>query len=157
MTVFHSSTALVKDAYCELIKAARTQKLPPEKSEGADPKKLKGLEGHVAESLNGRTRADSPESQASGRRDLFDIVSFMKANFIRNWKPPQDMPYDTIIWYIELCFIFIFCLLIYLYFTMDSYFSFGSLSVSKWVHLNWGDEGLISLFVTAWKLLRPVL
>ncbi|KAI3495840.1 hypothetical protein L1887_38186 [Cichorium endivia] len=30
-----------------------------------------------------------------------------------------------------------------------------SLSVTKWVHLNWGDESLIALFSKVWKLLQP--
>ncbi|KAI5383034.1 hypothetical protein KIW84_070438, partial [Lathyrus oleraceus] len=25
----------------------------------------------------------------------------------------------------------------------------------KWIHLNWGDDGLITLFAETWKLLRP--
>ncbi|CAM6036056.1 unnamed protein product [Sphagnum compactum] len=29
------------------------------------------------------------------------------------------------------------------------------LSVAKWIHLNWGDEGLIQLFVKIYRLLRP--
>ncbi|XP_050109173.1 probable RNA methyltransferase At5g51130 [Malus sylvestris] len=28
------------------------------------------------------------------------------------------------------------------------------LSVSKWIHLNWGDDGLITLFTRVWSLLR---
>ncbi|XAR53361.1 Histone-lysine N-methyltransferase [Bertholletia excelsa] len=60
-------------------------------------------------------------------KDLFDIVSFSKGNFVREWQPPKDKYYDTI-----LC-----------------------LSVTKWIHLNWGDDGLITLFVKIWRLLRP--
>ncbi|XP_050218311.1 probable RNA methyltransferase At5g51130 [Mercurialis annua] len=58
--------------------------------------------------------------------DLFDIVSFKKENFVLSWSQP-DKQYDTI-----LC-----------------------LSVTKWIHLNWGDEGLITLFSKIWRLLRP--
>jgi hypothetical protein len=32
-----------------------------------------------------------------------------------------------------------------------------SLSVTKWVHLNWGDDGLITLFSKIWGLLLPVI
>ena len=31
-----------------------------------------------------------------------------------------------------------------------------SLSVTKWIHVNWGDDGLITLFAEIWKLLWPV-
>ncbi|KAJ9551127.1 hypothetical protein OSB04_015172 [Centaurea solstitialis] len=58
---------------------------------------------------------------------LFDIVSFKKDNFVQGWSTPADKLYDTI-----LC-----------------------LSVSKWIHLNWGDEGLITLFSKVWRLLQP--
>ncbi|KAL6558427.1 hypothetical protein OROMI_018777 [Orobanche minor] len=30
-----------------------------------------------------------------------------------------------------------------------------SLSVAKWIHLNWGDDGVITLFWRVWKLLQP--
>lgn len=38
----------------------------------------------------------------------------------------------------------------------DQFASTCSLSVAKWVHLNWGDDGLINMFVKIWRLLRPV-
>ncbi|KAI3671019.1 hypothetical protein L1987_64617 [Smallanthus sonchifolius] len=58
---------------------------------------------------------------------LFDRVSFQKDNFVLGWSIPGDKVYDTI-----LC-----------------------LSVTKWVHLNWGDDGLITLFSKVWRLLKP--
>ncbi|KAB1200581.1 putative RNA methyltransferase At5g51130 [Morella rubra] len=59
-------------------------------------------------------------------RDLFGRVSFQQENFVQSrWQPEKH--YDTI-----LC-----------------------LSVTKWVHLNWGDEGLITLFSKVWRLLLP--
>uniref|UniRef100_A0A251V3I1 RNA methyltransferase n=1 Tax=Helianthus annuus TaxID=4232 RepID=A0A251V3I1_HELAN len=58
---------------------------------------------------------------------LFERVSFWKENFIFGSSTPGDNVYDTI-----LC-----------------------LSVSKWIHLNWGDEGLITLFSKVWRLLKP--
>ncbi|XP_042483078.1 probable RNA methyltransferase At5g51130 isoform X3 [Macadamia integrifolia] len=57
---------------------------------------------------------------------LFDVVSFRKENFVSSWHNCSEA-YDTI-----LC-----------------------LSVTKWVHLNWGDDGLITLFAKIWRLLRP--
>ncbi|KAF8052950.1 hypothetical protein N665_1483s0002 [Sinapis alba] len=59
-------------------------------------------------------------------KDLFQIVSFQKENFVQT-RNLDDNRYDTI-----LC-----------------------LSVTKWVHLNWGDDGLITLFSKIWRLLNP--
>ncbi|CAK9329412.1 unnamed protein product [Citrullus colocynthis] len=63
---------------------------------------------------------------SSKEDDLHTVVSFKRQNFIFTHHPP-DKHYDTI-----LC-----------------------LSVAKWVHLNWGDDGLITLFYKIWKLLHP--
>ncbi|KAM7277408.1 hypothetical protein ACFE04_019274 [Oxalis oulophora] len=62
----------------------------------------------------------------SNTRNLLDRVSFRQENFIHARHPPEKH-YDAI-----LC-----------------------LSVSKWIHLNWGDDGLITLFSKIWRLLRP--
>lgn len=35
------------------------------------------------------------------------------------------------------------------------YHTIMCLSVTKWIHLNWGDEGLINLFTKIWRLLQP--
>ncbi|KFK26727.1 hypothetical protein AALP_AA8G285000 [Arabis alpina] len=59
-------------------------------------------------------------------QDLSQIVSFQKDNFVQT-RHLDDNRYDTI-----LC-----------------------LSVTKWIHLNWGDDGLITLFSKIWRLLNP--
>ncbi|VAI74575.1 unnamed protein product [Triticum turgidum subsp. durum] len=59
--------------------------------------------------------------------DLFEIVSFRSENFVQSTHRYTEQ-YDTI-----MC-----------------------LSVTKWIHLNWGDDGIITLFVKIWSLLRPV-
>ncbi|KAH0889195.1 hypothetical protein HID58_051624 [Brassica napus] len=59
-------------------------------------------------------------------KDLFQVVSFQKENFLHTRNLDENR-YDTI-----LC-----------------------LSVTKWVHLNWGDDGLITLFSKIWRLLNP--
>lgn len=37
----------------------------------------------------------------------------------------------------------------------DRYGVITCLSVTKWVHLNWGDAGLMRLFVKLWNSLEP--
>uniref|UniRef100_A0A0A0LTI9 RNA methyltransferase n=1 Tax=Cucumis sativus TaxID=3659 RepID=A0A0A0LTI9_CUCSA len=78
----------------------------------------------------------STSISSSKEHDLHAVVSFKRQNFIFSHHPP-DQHYDTI-----LCmhvFLFLYC----------------SLSVAKWIHLNWGDDGLITLFSKIWKLLNP--
>ncbi|CAM0911786.1 unnamed protein product [Alopecurus aequalis] len=59
------------------------------------------------------------------QHDLFEIISFKAENFVESTHKYRQ--YDTI-----MC-----------------------LSVTKWIHLNWGDDGIITLFVKIWNLLRP--
>ncbi|KAK8592430.1 hypothetical protein V6N13_063008 [Hibiscus sabdariffa] len=89
----------------------------------------------VVQDVNGSEESATKSSSAgadngsrhnsSGERNLSDIVSFQQENFVRSRLP--DKQYDTI-----LC-----------------------LSVTKWIHLNWGDDGLITAFSKIWRLLRP--
>ncbi|CAO2202748.1 unnamed protein product [Urochloa humidicola] len=65
-------------------------------------------------------------SNGNEHHDLFKIVSFRRENFVESLDGCSER-YDTI-----LC-----------------------LSVTKWIHLNWGDDGLVTLFVKIWRLLRP--
>ncbi|KAH6817125.1 S-adenosyl-L-methionine-dependent methyltransferases superfamily protein [Perilla frutescens var. frutescens] len=79
-----------------------------------------------------KSTTKSPDEGTSGsplllEKDLLKIVSFEKGNFVQNWHPPANKYYHAI-----LC-----------------------LSVSKWIHLNWGDDGLITLFSRVWSLLQP--
>ncbi|GJZ65694.1 probable RNA methyltransferase [Tanacetum coccineum] len=78
-------------------------------------------------SITNSPEETTSEISKSPDSHLFDIVSFQKDNFVQSLSSPGDKVYDTI-----LC-----------------------LSVSKWIHLNWGDEGLITLFSKVWRLLQP--
>ncbi|CAN7115190.1 probable RNA methyltransferase At5g51130 [Brassica rapa] len=66
------------------------------------------------------------DGSSAETKDLFQVVSFQKENFVQTRNLDENR-YDTI-----LC-----------------------LSVTKWVHLNWGDDGLITLFSKIWRLLNP--
>ncbi|XP_056692969.1 probable RNA methyltransferase At5g51130 isoform X2 [Spinacia oleracea] len=70
---------------------------------------------------------DDETETSSAERNLLDVVSFRSENFVTSWSSLPLKHYDTIV----------------------------CLSVTKWVHLNWGDEGLISLFAKFWRLLNP--
>lgn len=117
--------ARIQDAYWTLRKTVRSSRAVPAGS--TESKNVTGIESHVAESPKKSASSDCTESNRVQEANLFDIVSFKKGNFIHNWHPGENTTYDTII----------------------------CLSVSKWVQLNWGDEGLITLFSKVWRLLSP--
>ncbi|KAI3968213.1 hypothetical protein MKX01_018516 [Papaver californicum] len=71
----------------------------------------------------------SPEEvKQDHSKSPLDIVSFQEQNFVDHLRKHSDGEmYDAVT-----CF-----------------------SVTKWIHLNWGDEGLITLFQNIWRLRRP--
>ncbi|CAA2984926.1 probable RNA methyltransferase At5g51130 [Olea europaea subsp. europaea] len=115
----------IEDARWTLRKVVKTNAI---KLPSMTPKSadVNGLQNQTTKSPTEMTLEKSIDTPCLQGEDLFDIVSFQKGNFVQNWRPPEDN-YDTI-----LC-----------------------LSVTKWIHLNWGDEGLITLFWKVWKLLQP--
>ncbi|XP_059306692.1 probable RNA methyltransferase At5g51130 [Lycium ferocissimum] len=120
--------ARIQDAYWTLRKTVKSTKgVPAGIAKLEESKNLNGIKNHVAESPKKRARTDCTECHHLQEADLFDIVSFKKGNFVQNWHPGENTSYDTI----------------------------TCLSVSKWVHLNWGDDGLITLFSKVWRLLSP--
>ncbi|XP_015075069.1 probable RNA methyltransferase At5g51130 [Solanum pennellii] len=120
--------ARIQDAYWTLRKAVRsTGAVPAGVAKSTESKNVTGIENHEAESPKKPAGIDCTESHHVQEANLFDIVSFRKGNFVQNWHPGEHTSYDTII----------------------------CLSVSKWVQLNWGDEGLITLFSKVWRLLSP--
>ncbi|KAF3441895.1 hypothetical protein FNV43_RR15810 [Rhamnella rubrinervis] len=85
-----------------------------------------GRGNNIAAPSDEETKQVLNKSSPSKGRELFDIVSFRHENFVQSSHSPEKN-YDTI-----LC-----------------------LSVTKWIHLNWGDDGLITLFSRIWRLLKP--
>ncbi|KAH7572263.1 hypothetical protein ACOSP7_015329 [Xanthoceras sorbifolium] len=106
------------------------------KMEQAEKKCAKAPKLDVAEKADGsengvialsiKEEVNSRDCAPPVERDLSDIVSFRQENFVHSRHTPEKY-YDTII----------------------------CLSVTKWIHLNWGDDGLITSFAKIWKLLRP--
>ncbi|KAL0410627.1 UNVERIFIED_CONTAM: putative RNA methyltransferase [Sesamum latifolium] len=121
--------ARIEDAYWTLRKVIRTSKhrVTSTISRSADGASVSGLVNNASESLTEEKQNSSGDSPFPMEKDLLEIVSFQKGNFVQNWRPPENTSYHAI-----LC-----------------------LSVTKWIHLNWGDDGLITLFWRVWKLLQP--
>eukprot|EP00262_Sarcandra_glabra_P008627 TRINITY_DN22211_c0_g1_i1.p1 TRINITY_DN22211_c0_g1~~TRINITY_DN22211_c0_g1_i1.p1 ORF type:complete len:281 (-),score=49.92 TRINITY_DN22211_c0_g1_i1:70-912(-) len=92
----------------------------------SDSERTNGREHRVPPtSLNEDTVSFARNSSPPNEGNLLDRVSFRKENFVESLHA-CSAKYDTI-----LC-----------------------LSITKWIHLNWGDNGLITLFVKIWRLLR---
>uniref|UniRef100_A0A1J3IV93 RNA methyltransferase n=1 Tax=Noccaea caerulescens TaxID=107243 RepID=A0A1J3IV93_NOCCA len=91
-----------------------------------DSSRIEDAYWHLRKFDRTQNSAKPSKKKSSSSADLSRIVSFQKENFVRT-QHLQDNCYDTI-----LC-----------------------LSVTKWVHLNWGDDGLITLFSKIWQLLTP--
>ncbi|KAI3443743.1 hypothetical protein Pfo_000408 [Paulownia fortunei] len=121
--------ARIEDAHWTLRKVMKTSmhRVTSKTPRSADAELANGLENNATESLTEEKRDNSGDSPLSEEKDLLKIVSFQKGNFVQNWRPPANTYYHAI-----LC-----------------------LSVTKWVHLNWGDDGLITLFWRVWTLLQP--
>ncbi|CAO2841900.1 unnamed protein product [Amaranthus hypochondriacus] len=121
----------INDAWWCLNKIARKQKTKDKAGNTStvvsESKVVKNT--HVSECIE--TYSSSPKNDetdtSSTERNLLDIVSFRCENFVTSWQALPLKHYDTIV----------------------------CLSMTKWVHLNWGDEGLISLFAKFWRLLHP--
>ncbi|XP_044471109.1 probable RNA methyltransferase At5g51130 [Mangifera indica] len=118
----------VEDAYWHLRKIVKKEK---DERNRAQASRL-DVSGNTDGRQLGLTVIANAEEEVSKdcsplvERDLHDIVSFQQENFVHSQHPLQSQ-YDTI-----LC-----------------------LSVTKWIHLNWGDDGLITLFTRIWRLLHP--
>ncbi|XP_050273254.1 probable RNA methyltransferase At5g51130, partial [Quercus robur] len=115
----------IEDANWHLNKFERAGKTHAKASKLEVSRSANGSEQSVAASPNEEMMEISRDC-SSTETNLFHMVSFQQENFVQSRCPPEKK-YDTI-----LC-----------------------LSVTKWVHLNWGDDGLITLFSKIWRLLRP--
>ncbi|KAM6583224.1 hypothetical protein CsatB_010226 [Cannabis sativa] len=118
----------IEDAYWHLrkfVKIDSAGKIHGKDSKSKDSEDANGLGNNITASSDEETKQNLKTSTTLPK-NLSDIVSFRQENFVQSRHPPEKF-YDAI-----LC-----------------------LSVSKWIHLNWGDDGLITLFSKIWKLLNP--
>ncbi|KAG5409478.1 hypothetical protein IGI04_005797 [Brassica rapa subsp. trilocularis] len=91
-----------------------------------DSSRVGDAQWHLRNFVRKQNHANQAKTGSGETKDLFQIVSFQKENFVHTRNLDENR-YDTI-----LC-----------------------LSVTKWIHLNWGDDGLITLFSKIWRLLNP--
>ncbi|PSS20853.1 RNA methyltransferase [Actinidia chinensis var. chinensis] len=119
----------VEEAYWNLRRIVKmsTPTIPPKTTKLEDAAGVNDAQHSVTELRSGETMESLRNFSSLQEKDLLNIVTFRKGNFVQNWRPPEDKSYHTII----------------------------CLSVTKWIHLNWGDDGLILLFAKIWKLLQP--
>ncbi|MBA0577947.1 hypothetical protein Gorai_020253 [Gossypium raimondii] len=120
-------SALIEEAFWYLRKFVKMEFAEKKNTNNTNVKAVQDVnESEQCTNKSSNEGADNGSShQSSCERNLSDIVSFRQENFVRS--RPHDKQYDTI-----LC-----------------------LSVTKWIHLNWGDDGLITAFGKIWRLLRP--
>ncbi|KMT03146.1 hypothetical protein BVRB_8g197020 [Beta vulgaris subsp. vulgaris] len=117
----------IKDAWLCLRKIVGEEKTRNGSIVHSKTKVVKGVtELECAETCSRSSKNDETGSIAV-ERNLLDIVSFKSDNFVSGRCSLPLEHYDTIV----------------------------CLSVTKWVHLNWGDEGLIRLFAKFWRHLHP--
>uniref|UniRef100_A0A175YJZ7 RNA methyltransferase n=1 Tax=Daucus carota subsp. sativus TaxID=79200 RepID=A0A175YJZ7_DAUCS len=118
-------TDRIEEAYWNLRRIVRESTSKP-------PAKASRLKDAKAVEVSDHCVTESPTEQKGKAGEglspcnLSERVSFRRENFVQS-RISDDKRYHTI-----MC-----------------------LSVTKWIHLNWGDEGLINLFTKIWKLLQP--
>ncbi|KAL5572621.1 hypothetical protein UlMin_022218 [Ulmus minor] len=118
----------IEDAHWHLRKIVRmekTKKIEGKVSRSEVSEDANGIGNTTSASLDEETKHIS-RNNFLDERNLFDIVKFQQENFVWSQKL-HEKHYDTIV----------------------------CLSVTKWIHLNWGDDGLITLFSKIWRLLNP--
>ncbi|KAJ0986086.1 hypothetical protein J5N97_004442 [Dioscorea zingiberensis] len=123
-------SGLIETAKWNLQNIARKEKTNcrPTKVSGSDVSNSSGHLPHMVllEASNDETCKSLGGASPLQKSNPLARVSFRNENFVESFHGCYEK-YDTI-----LC-----------------------LSLTKWIHLNWGDGGLITLFVKIWKLLRP--
>nr|XP_010924565.2 probable RNA methyltransferase At5g51130 [Elaeis guineensis] len=120
---------LIEAANWNLRKISRIEQRNHRLKEASDSQILDGSnysKHKVSRASDGETFHCRHDASSLSEGNLFKRVTFQKENFVERMDGCSEK-YDTII----------------------------CLSVTKWIHLNWGDAGLITLFVKIWRLLRP--
>ncbi|XP_028785961.1 probable RNA methyltransferase At5g51130 isoform X2 [Neltuma alba] len=118
---------LVQDAYWNLRKAVKLESSVKKPANASKLRVEDQPDGNLEQSVTASSSYEEPKEPSSMEgRNLSDVVSFQRDNIVKSHHSPEKR-YDTII----------------------------CMSVTKWVQLNWGDDGLLTLFAKIWKMLRP--
>ncbi|KAG0476080.1 hypothetical protein HPP92_012921 [Vanilla planifolia] len=118
---------LIEDAKCNLRNTSRRRQSPGflVKTTASNGLVTKEFPECKVSHISNEDSFCEPSSSSPMEQDLLQRVVFRCENFVEKMLPCLEK-YDTI-----LC-----------------------LSVTKWIHLNWGDDGLVTLFVKIWRLLK---
>ena len=81
-----------------------THTIPPKTTKLEDAARLNDVQHSVTELRSGETMESLKNFSSLQEKDLLNIVTFRKGNFVQNWRPPEDKSYHTIIWQVLFCF-----------------------------------------------------
>lgn len=100
MIILYHIPARIEDANWTLRKVVKTGTVNTvlKTQHSSDVKLANGSETSGTHSQAEQAVPDSGDSPPQEARDLFNVVSFLKGNFVQAWHPPENTRYHLISW-----------------------------------------------------------